>query len=111
VGVRWRWVKLDVAYGHVFLPEREVNRSTQTAMDFSGSGEVGPVVGNGFYSASVDMLSLQLTVSLDRAEDPRAAPLPPPQPIYLVREEEPPPAQDASGEVEDGYEFAPDPVR
>jgi long-chain fatty acid transport protein len=69
VGVRWGRFAMDAAYAHLFIPSRVVNQSTITAMDFEGSGS-GPVVGNGAYSASVDMLAAQLTVSFGLPEPP-----------------------------------------
>ncbi len=118
-GVRWRWLKLDMAYGHVWLPTREVNRSTVTAMDFGGG--VGPVVGNGTYEASVDMLSVQLTVSLGRGQKAPAPYQPHPAPVYLARQEPAPgPTADPTEELGfvaepeapslDGYSFDPEEV-
>ena len=78
VGVRWGRFAMDAAYAHLFIPSRVVNQSSVTAMDFEGSGN-GPVVGNGAYSASVDILAAQLTVSF-------GLPDPPPP----IREETPP---------------------
>jgi long-subunit fatty acid transport protein len=63
VGLRWGWLKADVAYAHLFLPERVVERSSFTASDFGGSGTAGPVVGNGIYNARVDALYLQITAA------------------------------------------------
>jgi hypothetical protein len=74
-------VVLDVAYAHIFIPQRNVENSSLTAMDFGG-GEVGPVVGNGTYRGRVDAIYLQLTAlygsvrKLPRREEalPAAAP-------------------------------------
>jgi long-chain fatty acid transport protein len=60
VGLAWKRVVLDVAYAHIFIPQRTVENSTLTAMDFGGS-EPGPVVGNGTYRSRVDGLYVQLT--------------------------------------------------
>jgi hypothetical protein len=45
-----------------------VNQSTVTAQDFSGN--TGPVVGNGTYSASVDIFSIQLSVAFGDGYNP-----------------------------------------
>jgi long-chain fatty acid transport protein len=62
LGLTWKNYRLDVAYAHVFVPDRKVQQSTVRANDFGGGGE-GPVVGNGLYSGSVDGLYLQLSGS------------------------------------------------
>ncbi len=64
LGLRWGRFSLDTAYAHIFLPDREVNRSTVRVQDFGG--DEGPVVGNGYYSASVDMFAVQLSVAFGR---------------------------------------------
>ena len=64
IGLRWGRFTLDGAYAHIFLPDREVNRSTVRVQDFGG--DEGPVVGNGYYSASVDMFAVQLSVAFGR---------------------------------------------
>lgn len=58
-GLRWKWLSVDVAYSHFFFPKRIVNNSTVRITDFGGTGE-GPVVGNGTYESSVNMLTFQL---------------------------------------------------
>ena len=65
LGLRWGRLRLDLAYAHLFFPDRVVNRSTVRAQDFGGNGP-GPVVGNGTYSASMDMFSMQLSVAFGR---------------------------------------------
>ena len=69
LGLRWGRFRLDTAYAHMFFPEREVNRSTVRVQDFGG--DEGPVVGNGIYSASVDMFSFQLSVAFGRGAQPQ----------------------------------------
>ena len=70
MGVRWDRFQLDVAYGHTFLPTREVSNSSIRALSFDSTGETGPVVGNGRYTGSLDTFSLQLTVSFGRGAEP-----------------------------------------
>ena len=69
LGLRWGRFRLDTAYAHLFFPDREVNRSTVRVQDFGG--DEGPVVGNGLYSASVDMFSMQLSVAFGRGAQPQ----------------------------------------
>jgi long-subunit fatty acid transport protein len=69
LGVRFGPVTFDLAYAHIFLPQRTVENSTLTAMDFGGGA--GPVVGNGTYRARVDAVYLQVTASYGR---PRPVP-------------------------------------
>lgn len=60
LGIRWKWLTIDVAYTHLFFPKRIVNNSTIRATDFGGSGGSGPVVGNGTYESGLDMFSFQI---------------------------------------------------
>ncbi len=69
LGLRWGRFRLDTAYAHLFFPDREVNRSTVRVQDFGG--DEGPVVGNGLYSASMDMFSMQLSVAFGRGAHPQ----------------------------------------
>jgi len=62
LGLKWSWGAIDLAYAHVFVPERIVERSTHTASDFGGE-TTGPVVGNGTYRNRIDALYLQLTAT------------------------------------------------
>lgn len=96
VGLRWGFLALDAAYAHLFVPTRVVNQSTVTAQDFKADGN-GPVVGNGTYSASVDMLSVQLTVSFGGIASGRA---PAAEPAVRYRPE--PEATDVLGFNVDG---------
>lgn len=67
LGLRWGRYTLDMAYAHVFFPDRAVGQSTRRAMDFSSTDpNAGPVVGNGTYSASADMFAIQLTMAFGR---------------------------------------------
>ncbi|MBI5477961.1 MAG: hypothetical protein HY906_03850 [Deltaproteobacteria bacterium] len=67
----------DVAYAHIFLPQRTVENSNLTAMDFGGV-EAGPVVGHGTYRARFDGLYLQLTALYGGVRrPPRPAEAPP----------------------------------
>jgi long-chain fatty acid transport protein len=104
LGLRWGWVRADVAYAHLFLPERIVNNSTVTATDF-GSKVPGPVVGNGVYNARVDALYVQLTATYGAAaRAPRR-----------VEEPEPPAAAKPARreqKVDDlGFEVSDDPAK
>jgi long-subunit fatty acid transport protein len=67
LGLRWGRYSLDMAYAHVFFPDRAVGQSSKRVMDFgSPDPSTGAVVGNGTYRNSTDMFSLQLTIAFGR---------------------------------------------
>ncbi|TNE45290.1 MAG: hypothetical protein EP343_27130 [Deltaproteobacteria bacterium] len=62
LGLRWKWLSLDIALAHFVFPKRIVNNSTIRVTDFGGTAP-GPVIGNGTYRASLTQISLQVGVS------------------------------------------------
>lgn len=90
MGLRWGRFALDAAYAHLFVPSRVVNQSSVTAQDFTASGS-GPVVGNGTYRASVDILSVQLSVAFGAGAAPERYHAPEPLPEIQEPEEDPAP--------------------
>lgn len=82
LGLKWGAVSVDVAYAHLFLPDRVVERSTFKAQDFGG-GE-GPTVGNGTYRGSFDGFYVTLGTSFGSA--PAARRRPAEEPVLAKRE-------------------------
>jgi long-chain fatty acid transport protein len=72
LGLKWGAVSVDVAYAHLFFPDRVVERSTLTAQDFGGG--VGPTVGNGVYRGSFDGFYVSLGTSFGGAPAVRRRP-------------------------------------
>ncbi len=71
LGLRWRWLSLDIALAHFVFPKRIVNNSTIRVTDFGGTNP-GPVIGNGTYKASLTQISFQVGVSFGTG--PKEAP-------------------------------------
>jgi len=100
IGLRWGRFALDTAYAHLFVPSRVVNQSSVTAQDFT-SGGGGPVVGNGTYRASVDILSVQLSVAFGAGASPER--YHDPEPLPEIKEPEEAPAADPTPDEALGF--------